>query len=592
MTGTRTLDDTCILVAGQGGDGSLTVMTVLGELLGRRGYHLYKARNVASRIKGGIAAAQMRASVKSRGCMGDAIDLIVAFDPEVVANFGPKMAADGVVVFDASDGPLDRSSLADTVRVIEIPFGRYSVRDLRRDLFKNSMSFGVVSKLLNINRDEAETSLRHTLRRLPDRVLQPNVDSFYEGRKFAEVELAAGKGSPWQLDRVDRERQLMITGNEALAFGFMVAGGRFFCGYPITPATEILEWLQKHLPAQGGVAMQAEDELAAVNIGLGAAMTGTRTMVATSSPGFSLMQEGITHAGSAEIPLVIANSQRSGPSTGMPTKPEQGDLDMMVFGGNGEFPRVVLAPGTPSDCFEIGALATNLAQRMQGPVMVAVDQAVAQDARSVPAFDLASVSQDNGARLSAADIENMETYRRYEQTPSGVSPWSIPGTPGGMSLVTGNERNEWGLVTTAPEKRREMMDKRAAKIDAIRDDLPKGITGGDQSARIGLVGCGMQSGLIAEATERLNADGYIAQFLQMRTVWPVLNETADFIRKCDVVYLVEQNSEGQLTRILNGVGAFGNIIPVLKYDGVPCRCADLVRQIKNAQAETEKGDAA
>lgn len=592
MTDARILDDTCILVGGQGGDGSLTVMTVLGEVLGRRGYHLYKARNVASRIKGGIAAAQMRASVKSRGCMGDQIDLIVAFDQEVVSNFGARMAPDGVVVFDASDGPLDRAALAGTVRVIEIPFGRYSVRDLRRDLFKNSMSFGVVSKLFSIDRDEAEDSLRHTLRRLPDRVLQPNIDSFNEGRKFAETELAADDGAVWQLDRVSREPQVMITGNEALAFGFMAAGGRFFCGYPITPATEILEWLQEHLPAQGGVAMQAEDELAAVNIGLGAAMTGVRTMVATSSPGFSLMQEGISHAGSAEIPLVIANSQRSGPSTGMPTKPEQSDLDMMLFGGNGEFPRVVLAPGTPSDCFEIGALATNLAQRMQGPVMVAVDQAVAQDARSVPAFDLASVTQDNGARLSAGDLQNMETYRRYELSPSGISPWSIPGTPGGMSLVTGNERNEWGLVTTVPEKRREMMDKRAAKTDAIRRDLPLGISGGNDSARIGLLGCGMQSGLIAEAAERLNADGCATKYLQMRTVWPVLDETAEFIRKCDVVYLVEQNSEGQLTRILNGVGTFGNIVPVLKYDGVPFRCADLVRHIRGATADAKIGDAA
>ena len=596
MAQMRRLDDTSIMVAGQGGDGSLTVMTVLGEVLARRGYHLYKSRNVASRIKGGIAAAQMRASVKSRGGLGDFFDLVIAFDQEAVTNVGPSMAADGVVVFDSSDKPLDRSTLPKTVRVIEIPFGRYAVRDLRRDLFKNSMSFGVISVLLNIDRAEAEECLRHVLRRLPEQVLRPNIDSFLEGRKFAENNADIIGGQPWQLERVGRDKHLMIGGNEALAFGFMVAGGRFFCGYPITPATEILEWLQEHLPSQGGIAMQAEDELAAVNIALGAAMTGVRTMAATSSPGFSLMQEGISHAGSAEIPLVIVNSQRAGPSTGMPTKPEQSDIEMMIHGGNGEFPRIVLSPGDPSDSFMIAAAATNLAQQIQGPVIIAIDQAVAQDSRSVLPFDLDMETMENGARLTADDLGKLSQYRRYELSKSGVSPWALPGTPGGMSLVTGNERNEWGLVTTLPAKRKEMMDKRASKIAQVRSQLPLGRTGGDPSARVGILGCGLQAGIIAEVSERLNALGQPVRYLQPRTLWPVLDETAEFIRLCDRVYVVEQNGEGQLARVLNGVHAFGNLISLLKYDGVPFRCASLVQEISDREAQAasaaETGDAA
>ncbi|MBZ0130830.1 MAG: 2-oxoacid:acceptor oxidoreductase subunit alpha [Rhodobacteraceae bacterium] len=592
MTISAKLDDLTIMVAGQGGDGSLTVMNVLSELFGRRGYHLYKSRNVASRIKGGIAAAQMRASVISRGCTGDQIDLVVAFDQEAVTNVGADLSPDAVVVFDSSDKPLDRRNLADSVRVIEIPFGRYAVRDLRRDLFKNSMSFGVISQLMNIDQDEAEDCLRHTLHRLPERVLLPNIDSFADGRKFALADKIASGGYPWHLERVTRAKHLMINGNDAIAFGFMAAGGRFFCGYPITPATEILEWLQKHLPAMGGVAMQAEDELAAINIALGAAMTGVRTMTATSSPGFSLMAEGISHSGSAEIPLVITNSQRAGPSTGMPTKPEQSDIAMMIHCGNGEFPRVVLAPGDPGDCFKIGAAATNLAQRIQGPVIIAVDQAVAQDARSVTPFDLEAVEPHDGARMSEDALQAMATYRRYELNPSGVSPWAVPGTKGGMSLVTGNERNEWGLVTTVPAKRREMMEKRAAKIDHVRADLPKGIRGGDRAARVGIIGCGMQSGVIAEASERLNARGTPVQYLQVRTLWPVLDETAEFIRSCDHVYVVEHNGEGQLAHLLDGHGAFGNLRSLTKNDGVPFRCADLVRHIATFEANTMHGDAA
>ena len=262
----------------------------------------------------------------------------------------------------------------------------------------------------------------------------------------------------------------------------MLAGGRFFAGYPITPATEILEWLQKHSARFEAVAMQAEDELAAINMALGAAMTGVRSMTATSGPGFALMQETIGHAGSAEIPLVVVNCQRAGPSTGMPTKPEQSDINMMVFGANGDFPRVVLAPGGPRDCFELSVQATNLAQQLQCPVILALDQAVSQNASTVEPFDLDAVQLQHGKRVDASELRNMSEYRRYQVTADGVSPWAVPGTPGGESLVTGNERNEWGQVSSDPENRRTMVDKRQRKLDSNLQLLPRGKSWGDADA--------------------------------------------------------------------------------------------------------------
>ncbi|MCP5038940.1 MAG: 2-oxoacid:acceptor oxidoreductase subunit alpha, partial [Rhodobacteraceae bacterium] len=300
---------------------------MLTELLAHRGYHLYMARNVASRIKGGHAAAMMRGSLLCRGCMGDHIDLLLAFDQEAVDTAAAEMAADSIIIFDSSDAALCRSALADSVRVIEVPFGRFAVRDLRRDLFKNSLSFGVVSHILCIDEQEAISCLRHTFRRLPAHLIKANLHAFNNGRQFtAELGLSDQQGQ-WTLADAKRHQQWLISGNEAIAFGFLVAGGRFFAGYPITPATEIMEWLQNNISHFDGVAVQVEDELAAINMALGAAMTGVRSMTATSGPGFALMQEAISHAGSAEIPVVVVNCQRAGPSTGMPTKPEQSDLN-------------------------------------------------------------------------------------------------------------------------------------------------------------------------------------------------------------------------------------------------------------------------
>lgn len=581
MSGPRLLSDFNAIVAGQGGDGSLTVISILTELLAKRGYHLFTSRNVASRIKGGPAAAMLRGSVTRRGCLGDGFDLLVAFDQEAVDLNGARMAADGVVIYDASDGPLDRAALPDEVTVFEVPFGRFAVRDLSRDLFKNSLSFGVIARLLGLDAEEATGCLKHVLRRLPPRLIEPNLRAFNLGQDFADgIGLADGEG-PWRVDRSRRDQQMLINGNEALAFGFMAAGGRFYAGYPITPATEILEFLQRHLPARGGVALQAEDELAAVNMAIGAAMTGMRAMTGSSSPGFSLMQEGIVHAGSAEVPLVIVDSQRAGPSTGMPTKPEQSDIGMIVHGGNGEYPKVVLCPGGPSDCFNLGVAATNLAQRLQGPVILALDQAIAQDACTVPFFDVESVPIDDGKRLDAADLAARDSYGRYEITDDGVSPWAVPGTPGGMSLITGNERNPWGLVSTHPDVRRVMVEKRARKIDAIRAGLPTGRRFGDDAAEIGILGIGMQTGVMQEAVERLAADGIAVAGLQPRTLWPVPDETLDFLVARRLTFVVEHNQEGQLRRLLMGAGADGSRLKgVRRYDGVPFRPGELVGAIR------------
>lgn len=576
---TRLVSDLNAMVAGQGGDGSLTVANLLGTVLARRGFHLYVARNVASRIKGGHAAALLRGSTVPRGCIGDAVDLLLAFDDEAVVKGGPRTAADAMVIYDSSAGHPPAGHLPETATVFEVPFARLAVRDLRRDLFKNSFAFALVARILGVTDDEAAEVLEARFARRP-RLVEPNLRALRAGLAFADDHGLAAGGGPWRLDRVERDPHLLISGNEALAYGFLVAGGRFFAGYPITPASEILAFCQRHLPAFGGVAIQAEDELAAVNAALGAALTGTRAMVATSGPGIALMQEGIGHAGSAEIPLIVVDCQRAGPSTGMPTKPEQSDLAMLVHGGNGDFPRIVLAPGDPEDCFHLAASAANLAEAYQGPVYLALDQAISQDSATVAVFDPADVEIDRGKRLTAAEVAALGEYRRYLVTDDGISPWAVPGTPGGMSLVTGNERDEWGLVSTDPQNRVAQIDKRTRKVATVLPRLPKGRRFGDPEAPVGLLGTGMQTGAMIEAAERLTAAGLPVAGLQPRTLFPVLDETLAFIAARERTYVVEHAAEGQLRDLLVAAGAPPERIrSVLRYDGLPHTPGELAAHV-------------
>jgi len=576
----RAVDDLCLMVAGQGGDGSLTLVNLLGDLLAGRGLELYQARNVASRIKGGHAAAYLRASTARRGCLADRFDLLLAFDEEAVEQGGPRLAERGYVIYDASEGPAPGERLPAAATVLEVPFGRLAVRDLRRDLYKNSLAFGLAARLVGASDAEAEATLRASLRRLAAPLIEANVRALRRGFEYADERgILAGRG-PWALAQGRPGERLLISGNEAVAFGFMVAGGRFFAGYPITPASEILERLAAWLPEVGGVALQAEDELAAINLALGAAMAGARAMTASSGPGIALMQEGVGHLGSAEIGLVVVDCQRAGPSTGMPTKPEQSDLGMLAEGANGDIPRVVLAPGDPGDAFELTVLAVNLAERYQGPVYLALDQAVSQDAVTVPRFDLDTARVDRGRLLTEADLAGMDEYRRYLVTSEGISPWAPFGTFGGQHLVTGNERDEWGRVSTQPANRARMMEKRLRKLETVRPDLPRGRRFGDPAAEVGLLGFGMETGVVVEAAERLAAAGLPVRGLQPRTLRPVLEDVVDLVSACRRVYVVEHNATGQYARILAGAGIPAERLEsVLRYDGVPFRPGELAAEI-------------
>ncbi|MFT4564059.1 MAG: 2-oxoglutarate ferredoxin oxidoreductase subunit alpha [Gammaproteobacteria bacterium] len=580
------LEDLNVIVSGQGGDGSLTVVNLLASVLRQNGMSVYTERDVLSRIKGGITSATLRAFSGERYTIGNHIDLLVAFDIDAVPKNLRQLNENSIVLYDNSGGPLPEGVLPNTIRAFGAPLSRQAVKTFRRDIYKNSISFGLIGRILGLPDETMRVSFQGRFKRMGAQVLKYNLDALEVGLSLAdELGFPVGQGL-YKIQEIEPKPHMLITGNEAMAFGFLVAGGRFFAGYPITPSTDVMDWLIKWSPKYGGVVRQAEDELSAINMAIGSALTGTRTMVATCGPGLSLMQEGIGQLGMGEIPMVIVDAQRGGPSTGMPTKPEQSDLNLLVFGGHGDFPRIVLAPGNPEDCFYLAADACNLAQKYQCPVFIASDQALSQNTATIDPLDLDRVVIDQGSRMGTEDLAKLDTYKRYLFTEDGISPYTIPGTPDGMSLVTGNEHDEYGLVSTDPVNRVRMMDKRLEKMKTMLPELPRAGRFGDLDSKIGIVAIGMVFGVALEALDSLADRGIDAQYFQPRTLWPMLDETIDFVNSCDVVYVVDLNAGGQLAGLLVREGAdVSKIRNLLHYDGTPIRSDALVNFVVNDQAQ-------
>ncbi len=342
-----------------------------------------------------------------------------------------------------------------------------------------------------------------------------------------------------------------------------------------------MEWLAPRLPKFGGVVKQAEDELAVINMGIGAACAGARVMVATSGPGQSLMTEGVGHAGEAEVPIVVVECQRVGPSTGEPTKNEQSDLNHVVYGSHGEFPRIVIAPGTPSECFYETVRAMNLAEKYQLPVFLMLDQALCQNSTTIDPFDISHVAIDRGKLLDSEQLSKLEVYKRYEFTDDGVSPRSIPSQEGGQFQVTGNEHNEFGLVSVDKTNRLKMMRKRMLKLEVARKDLPKANIWGPNKAKIGIIGFGSSFGPIMESMKQLESDGHDAKFLQIKTIWPLLeDEIQAFLDLVDVVFVVENNYQGQLANLIrSAIGDSEKIQGITKFDGSSFKPIEITRAI-------------
>ncbi len=569
------LKDLSFLTGGQGGDGTLTVSELLARYYHSQGLHIYTSRSVLSRIRGGYAAAATRVSVEERFAQKASHDVIIAFHQDAV-TFGQKELGEGGIIL--AD---DKVVKAEGKNAFLLPLSLTSASKVGSPLYKNTLAYGALSVLLGMDRAAARGVVEKRFGRRGGDAAAKNLSAFDLGAELVTQQV--GNHPVLTVEKGTATNEILTTGNQACAFGFIVGGGRFFAGYPITPATSVMETLMRYLPQFGGVVRQAEDELAAINMVIGAAYAGARSMTATSGPGFSLMTEALGHAGEAEVPIVIVDAQRVGPSTGEPTRHEQGDLLHSVFASHGEIPRIVLAPGYPQDSFNLTVSSLNLAEKWQVPVILLLDQALSENTTTSPRYDLSRVSIDRGALLTQEALDKMAAYKRYEFTPNGVSPRTIPGMKGGESQVTGNEHDEWGHVSVNVDNRKMMMAKRMMRLRLVKDDLPAAqIWGDDDRARVGFIGYGSTYGPIREAQAILKHKGISSRFFQARTLWPVpVDSLASFMETVRVAFVVEHNYLGQFGMLIREYINTRNLESILKYDGNSYKGIEIAQHVES-----------
>lgn len=549
-----------LLVGGAAGDGIETMASVLEKTLKKSGCHVFSIRDFMSRIRGGHNFVQIRFGNQPIAAHRDALDGIIAVNEESFSLHKDRLRADGFLLCDASLNIDDKRAIKLNINEIAKSLGNSKV--------SGSVVLGAVLKLFGKSLQDAEEALSASLKTA---LLEINLSALREGYKLVTARF---KPNP-----VSLEEHILISGNTALALGALAAGLKFYSAYPMSPSTSILEYLSDHAESMGVAVEQAEDEIAAINMVLGASYAGARSMVGTSGGGFSLMAEALGFAGIAEIPVVIVDAQRPGPATGFPTRTEQSDLKFVVSASQGEFPRLVIAVKDHADAFYQSARALELAEKYQIPVILLTDQYLADSSATPPIFDLQKINKNTWDEKSVSDGVN---YRTYLLTECGISPRPKPGKTKSLVCIDSDEHDEYGNITESAQMRVQMVDKRMSKLNLLKDELIEPDFLGDSKFDTLLVGFGSTYGAIAEALSILNAENnkkYAA--LVFGDVCPLpTKRLTQYALQAKEIINVEQNATGQLASLLRDAALIACHRSVLKYDGRQLSVDDIVKGVK------------
>jgi 2-oxoglutarate ferredoxin oxidoreductase subunit alpha len=547
---------------GSGGAGALTAGNLLLEAVCATGWQGLLTRSVGPQIRGGEAAALLRLANQPVECMAERLDVLVGIDWLNAQRFGTEIAVspDTVVIGDPRGGPAPPQVSAAGAKVVSLP-----LKDMAAAIPEgraNMIALGIAGRLLEVGEEVWPELLARRLGGRGRHVIEGGLASLRAGYEAAGGIAAKSHAAPAAVST--GKKRWLVSGNEAAALGAIRGGIRFAAAYPITPATEVLEWLAPNLAKVGGVLLQAEDELAAVNMIVGASYGGTPSLTATSGPGLSLMIEALGLATAAEIPIVVIDVMRGGPSTGIPTKSEQADLNIAVYGCHGDAPRLVLAPQSIADCLFTTQWATYLAEALQAPAIVLSDQFIGQARAAIerPA-DVAFIGERTRA-AQAAGAEGM--YKRYAATPSGVSAMALPGTPGCQYTADGLTHTERGIPTSGAADHAAQLDKRRDKLERFNyGDHWATIEGGGD---IAVVTWGSLTGAAREAIARARADGVEASLLAPRLLSPAQPERcAAALAGKKRLLVVEQSHGAQFHRYLKAHYDLPGMVRVLSRPG-------------------------
>ena len=568
-------------VGGEAGDGIDSTGKIFAQALSRAGRHVFTSKDFASRIRGGYTAYKVRTSVDKVQSVVDRLDVLIALTPRTIEENLEELHEGSVIIYDGERTTMQDVEIPDEMVGIDVPLKRLA-EEAGGAIMRNVVALGAACEVADFPIENLDSALEKRFGDKGRKLVENNKEAARAGRSYVAEEY--DQTFEYELETTDAD-YVLLNGDEAIGMGAIAAGCRFYAGYPITPATDVMTYLTGRIERFGGHVVQAEDELSAINMALGAARGGARAMTATSGPGIDLMTETFGLIATSETPLVICNVMRSGPSTGMPTKQEQGDLNHMLYGGHGEVPRFVLAPTTVDECFWKTIEAFNLAEQYQLPVYLTADLSMAVTEQTFPpdAFDMDAVEIDRGFLVDESTVDDHRTesggFTPHEITEDGVSPRALPGTVDGAHMSTGLEHDEQGRRTEDTEMRVEQVDKRNRKVETARrreDWSPREF--GDSDADNLVITWGSNEGALAEALDILADGGIRARVLSVPYVFPRPDLT-EAIEAAENTIVVECNETGQFANLVER-DALVRVDRVTKYDGVRFKADELAEEIK------------
>jgi len=591
--------DFIVRIGGEGGDGVISCGELFAQAAARTEYHVFTYITYPAEIRGGFSMIQIRVRDWAIYSMGSEVDYLVVFNQEAHDRTIDKLKKGGTLIYDPDTVQVKQDL---TTRYYPIPFAKLTAEVTGGKQGKNVVALGVLGNLFQLDRPTLEKLIRDRYGKKNGEVIENNLRALAAGYE-AGAQCDWQRRSPLRANGGAKTRYMMLSGNQAVALGAIAAGCRFVAGYPITPATPILETLTELMPKVGGRAIQLEDEIAAISAVIGASFAGAKAMTPTSGPGLQLMGEQLNLAGMLELPIVVVDVQRGGPSTGLPTKTEQSDLKFAIYGAVGEVPRVILAPSTVEDCFYQTIRAFNIAERFQMPVIMLTDQSIGYRKATVPIPDFSEIYDADrsipseeiiipsareieiAARLELSENELNGDFRRYQVTADGVSPMTRPGTPGGQYLATGLEHTEDGRADYSPLNHLRMTRKRFGKLAALSAAFEKNPPEyhGSEDAVIGIIGWGSTEGAIREARYLAEERGILVRHLHPKVISPLAERRVrHFLAGLKQVIVVEENYTGQFAHFIKG--KFGiKPIEIHKCEGVPITSEEIYAGIAKVQ---------
>jgi len=576
-------------IGGEAGDGIDSTGKIFAQAQSRAGRHVFTSKDFASRIRGGYTAYKIRSSTDRVQSVVNRLDVLVALTQRTIDENLDELHDGSVVVYDGERSW--EAEIPGDITGVDVPL-KSLAEDAGGAIMRNVVALGAVCAIVDFPVEKLDEALEKRFGGKGEKIVENNKTAARKGADYVEEEY---DGFDYSLETTDSD-YVLLNGDEAIGMGAIAAGCRFYAGYPITPATDVMEYLTGRIDQFGGHVVQAEDELSAINMALGAARAGARSMTATSGPGIDLMTETFGLVATSETPLVICDVMRAGPSTGMPTKQEQGDLNSLLYGGHGEIPRFVIAPTTISECFHKTIEAFNLAEQYQTPVYLVADlsMAVTEQTFAPEEFDMDAVEIDRGKVVDDDSIDQyldeQDRFQPHYDAADGVSPRAFPGTDGGAHMSTGLEHDELGRRTEDTDERIDQVEKRQRKVETAKQEEDWSYREyGDPDADTLVISWGSNEGAIVEAMDALQSEGTDVRFLSVPYIFP-RPDLSEEIEAAERTVVVECNAQGQFADLIEH-DVLERVQRVTKFDGVRFdadELADAIRDVVDGSAAADE----